>query len=202
MSMFNFSCLCFVSVRTKSYESSKAQHRGWTDYLRITVYLGPRLYKEAQGAPSHQSPLEPTMGLTTTVVCLAAATFVVVDSSVQTGLACAGQERVTTTEMWECNRDGTVDCSKVVEDCASDTEVGGRETYLPNGLSTAVGGGGWDCRHKCRRNRGQSGSQSRTSFGSGGGGSSSGGSFGGGSIGGASFGGGSSSGGSRRRGSG
>ena len=105
------------------------------------------------------------MGLAPALLLLPLAAFVAVDSSVVTGLACAGQARVTTTEGWECNRDGSVYCSSVVEDCAKDEEVGGSATYLPDGSSTAVGGGGWDCRHKCDGNRGQSGSQSWTTFG-------------------------------------
>merc|ERR1719189_570280 len=126
------------------------------------------------------------MGLAPALLLLPLAAFVAVDSSVSTGLACAGQARVTTTEGWKCNRDGSVYCSSVVEDCAKDKGVGGSATFLPDGSSTAVGGGGWDCRHKCRGNHGQSGSQSKTSYvpaggGSVGGGSSSGGSFVGGS---------------------
>jgi len=105
------------------------------------------------------------MGLAPALLLLPLAAFVAVDSSVRTGLACAGQDRVTTTEGWECKWDGSDYCSKVVEDCANDEEVGGSATYLPDGSSTAVGGGGWDCRHKCDGNRGQSGSQSWTTFG-------------------------------------
>merc|ERR1719507_1477396 len=123
------------------------------------------------------------MGLAPALLLLPLAAFVAVDSRdpVFAGLACAGQARVTTTEGWKCNRDGSVYCSSAVEDCAKDKGVGGSATFLPDGSSTAVGGGGWDCRHKCRGNHGQSGSQSKTSYGPAGGGSFGGGSSNGGS---------------------
>ena len=118
--------------------------------------------KGDQGAPSQQSPLEPTMALTTAVACLAAANFVVVDSlSPFSGLACAGENRVTTTEDWTCGLDGSAECHQFIEDCANDEGVGGISRYGPEGNFEA---GGWDCRHKCRGNQGQSGSQSRTRF--------------------------------------
>lgn len=110
------------------------------------------------------------MGLSTAVVCLAVATFVIVDStSPFSGLACAGENRVTTTEDWTCGWDGTAACDQLFEDCANNQGIGGSSTYQSEGNFV---GGGWDCRHKCHGNPGQSGSQSRTSFGSRPGGSS------------------------------
>merc|ERR1712087_867391 len=130
-------------------------------------------------------PLDPTMGLTAVVVCLSATAFVAVDSAQSIGHACEGEDTVTTTEYWECNWDGSDECTMVELDCTSGTETSGSVTYEANGLMHATGPG-WDCRHKCRGKRGTSGSQKRTSHGSAGGGSSGGGSTPGGSFGGGS----------------
>merc|ERR1712087_506682 len=146
-------------------------------------------------------PLDPTMGLTAVVVCLSATAFVAVDSAQSIGHACEGEDTVTTTEYWECNWDGSDECTMVELDCTSGTETSGSVTYEANGLMHATGPG-WDCRHKCRGKRGTSGSQKRTSHGSAGGGSSGGGSTPGGSFGGGSRPGGSFGGGSRPGGSG
>merc|ERR1712087_388820 len=146
-------------------------------------------------------PLDPTMGLTAVVVCLSATAFVAVDSAQSIGHACEGEDTVTTTEYWECNWDGSDECTMVELDCTSGTETSGSVTYEANGLMHATGPG-WDCRHKCRGKRGTSGSQKRTSHGSAGGGSSGGGSTPGGSFGGGSRPGGPFGGGSRPGGSG
>merc|ERR1712059_333 len=113
------------------------------------------------GSSVSNTMMNPGLLLLAAVFCLY---FTMVDSSVGT-INCSGKRGTSTTEeSWDCESDGTVKCSEVVKDCSScgdqGSESGGTQTYLANGLSMAVGGG-WDCRSKCRGQRGSSGSQSR-----------------------------------------
>ena len=82
-------------------------------------------------------------------------------------------------QSWNCNADGSFECTEGVKDCMSCEETGiqfgGTETHTADGQSTAVGGG-WDCSGKCRpgAKQGPSGTQQwvtfKRCFGSGGGG--------------------------------
>ena len=54
----------------------------------------------------------------------------------------------TTKDKWNCNPK-EVKCSRTVTTCGSDgsgDEVAGWHLYQSDGLESAVGGGGWDCR--------------------------------------------------------
>merc|ERR1711962_336636 len=62
------------------------------------------------------------------------------------------RETKTTKEDWHCDQE-EVKCSRTITTCGSDgsgDEVAGWHLYQSDGLESAVGGGGWDCRHKCR----------------------------------------------------
>ena len=54
----------------------------------------------------------------------------------------------TTKDKWHCNGK-EVKCSRTITTCGSDgygDEVAGWHLYQSDGLESAVGGGGWDCR--------------------------------------------------------
>ena len=58
------------------------------------------------------------------------------------------RETKTTKEDWHCDRE-EVKCTRTITTCGSDgsgDEVAGWHLYQSDGLESAVGGGGWDCR--------------------------------------------------------
>merc|ERR1712130_914604 len=120
--------------------------------------------------------LDSSIKMLVPLVLLLTSVLLDVEAEVSQG-PCNDPGTTTTEESWSCSN-GDSKCTKTVNVCNSNGfgfREAGYDNYLANGLGNSVGGGGWDCRHKCRScSHTCSGSQSRIEGSSSGSGSNSG----------------------------